>query len=161
MKISETGQTVLLDFMLAFFIFAIAFAFLAVFWSNGLEEKIQESRQNEMNLKASIAAEILVKSNGNPQNWEEIDISEAQFIGIASRENSVEEEKLNEFTNLDYGTAKTLLNIQEYDFFFELEGDGSASAGLAPTADIDTVTITRIVEYKGSEAVATLTVYQT
>jgi len=156
----ERGQTVLIDFSLAVFIFFIAFAFLTIFWVQNIEEKTKETQYFDMDLKANIASEILVKSRGNPVNWHEIDTNQINFIGLAFRERSIDEQKLNTFKNMAYDTSRELLNISEYDFYFEFTGEDNVTVGLVPTANVDSITITRIVEYKGSEAIARITLYQ-
>ena len=151
----------LLDFALAVFIFLIALGTLSVFWLNRLDEKLQSQHFDEMNLKANLAAETLVKSAGDPTNWENLDPELVNLIGVVSQDRSVSEQKLNAFRNLNYDTARQLLNISEYDFYFELEGIDNVTTGLAPVADVDRAAVTRIVEYKGSEATARITLYRT
>ena len=160
MKIYEKGQSIILDFSLAAFIFLIAFAALSVYWASGISEKAHQSKLFEMNQKANIASELLAKSPGSPKNWEEININDVNSIGLAGTENSVDEKKLNAFKNMDYGKARQLLNISEYDFFFDFSGTDKVTVGLSNSADIDNVTATRIVEYKGGEAIAKLTLYR-
>ncbi|MEK6942007.1 MAG: hypothetical protein AABW85_04075, partial [archaeon] len=130
MKIPEKGQSVILDFSLAAFIFLIAFAALTVYWTSGISEKAHQSKLFEMNQKANIAAEMLSKSPGNPENWEEININDVNSIGLAGTENSVDPQKLNAFKNMDYGKARRLLNISEYDFSFDFNGTDQVTAGL-------------------------------
>ena len=160
MKMFKRGQTVLIDFSLAVFIFFIAFAFLTIFWVDNIEEKTRETRFFDMDLKANIASEILVKSRGSPVNWHELNTSQIDFIGLAFRERSIDEQKLNAFKIMEYNISRELLNISEYDFYFDFIGEDNVTAGLPPIANVDSITVTRIVEYKGSEAIARITLYQ-
>jgi hypothetical protein len=160
LKTYEKGQTIIMDFSLAAFIFLLATAALIVYWSEGIREKGHQSKLYEMSQRAGIAAEMLVKSPGSPANWEEISLDSVNSIGLASAENSIDEQKLNAFKNMDYDKARQLLNIREYDFSFDFNGADQVMAGLPNSADIDNVSATRIAEYKGGEAVAKLTLYQ-
>lgn len=157
----ERGQTTIIDFALGAFIFFIAFAVLAIHWSQAVEGTAKETNFLDMGQKASIAAKLLTESQGNPYNWEDLNASDAKYIGLANSPRKIDEKKLNSFKNTNYETAKKLLNLSEYEFFFEFSGETNFSAGLSTNADVDIVSTTTIVEYKGGEEIAKLTVYRT
>ena len=161
MKISEHGQTVIFDFSVAFFIFMIVFATLIFLFADSLTEKINQQDFHSMDLKANLAAETLVKSTGYPTNWQDISATQINSIGLCKTDRSIDEKKLNAFKNMDYDSARKLLGLNEFDFYFQFTGDNNVTAGLFPAADITTTTATRIVEYKGSDGIAKITVYRT
>ncbi len=156
----EKGQGIIIDFTFAVFIFMIAFGALAANWAGAMQQKQQQEKIYEMWQKANLASDMLVNSPGFPSNWEELSNSDTNTIGLAIKSHSIDEQKLNAFKNMDYDTARRLLNLSEFDFYFDFNGTDTATAGLPTAADIDNVAATRIVEYKGGEAIATLLVYR-
>lgn len=156
----EKGQTTILDFTIGFFVFLTAFGILQFFWAQNFSEKILQEQFFEMNIKAELAANALVKSPGEPENWEELLTSEINFLGL-SENGHLDEQKLTAFKIMDYDTAKQLLGLAQYNFFFEFTGtEPPVTAGLELSANIDSITVTRIAEYNGGEGLAKLTVYR-
>lgn len=156
------AQAVLIDFTMALFIFTIVSGYLGTIWAMNYFTMEKNYLMDDMQRLCFQAADLLVSSKGVPVNWETMPLDDANTIGLAASERVIDEQKLNRFKNLggDYGKAKELLNMANYDFYFELHGSDDVNAGLQPMAEAYKVVVKRIVEYKGEEADVTFTLYK-
>ncbi|MFH1255850.1 MAG: hypothetical protein V1494_01025 [Candidatus Diapherotrites archaeon] len=159
---NSKGQAIAVDLVIATIIFAIiVFTLLGIGEENvgAINEKVE---LNEIHSRAEGALMQLVEGNGNPENWEGIPAAQVQEIGLAEKRLEVDEKKLNALKNFGYDGARTLLEINPYDFFFDVNALSGeyVFAGLPPIADATIVSIKRAVTYKGGEAVATIKVYR-
>lgn len=160
--LNQKGQAVLIDFFFASIIFLIVFFAVQNQWGQDLQAVKEKSISQELQLKAYAIAETLVKSPGEPQNWETVPVSSIERIGLAQSTLSLDVQKVNAFKNLDqnYSFVKEKLAIGQYDYFFQLEGTIDVNAGLAPPTDATKIVIRRITEFEGSEAVVIFTLYK-
>ncbi|MEK7540381.1 MAG: hypothetical protein AAB558_03975 [Patescibacteria group bacterium] len=160
--LDQKGQTVLIDFFFASIVFLIVFFAVQAQWTQDLEAAKEKSVSQEMQLKAYAIAETLVKTTGEPDNWETLAISSVERIGLAQSTLSLDTQKVNAFKNLDqnYSAVKEILRAGQYDYFFQLDGTTDVNAGLAPPTDATKIVIRRIVEFEGSEAVVLFTLYK-
>ncbi|MBN2127542.1 MAG: hypothetical protein JW703_04080 [Candidatus Diapherotrites archaeon] len=162
LQINSKGQSFSLDLLAALIIFLIVLGFVvsnyseALVSANNLNEKIVLQR------KAFSAMELLTSTKGKPENWNELNFTDINSIGLLNSEKKASEEKLSAFINLDYTESKNLLGLNELDYFFSFTGEDSIESGLQLDANVqvDSVVLRRIVSYKGSEAVVELKVYK-
>jgi hypothetical protein len=161
--INSRGQSFSLDLLIALSIFALVFSFIffiyiGLFNSSGLiDEKISMER------KTFNAIELITNSKGFPENWNEINLTEINSIGLLNNELIISEEKLTAFNfliNSDYELLKEKIGLQGFEFFFSFNGIDVFEAGIPLNADLDSIVLTRIVAYKGGEAIVKLTVYE-
>lgn len=160
--LNHKGQTVLIDFFFASIIFLVIFFAVQNQWTQDLQAAKEKSTSQELQLKAYAIAESLVKTQGEPDNWETLPVSSIERIGLAQSTLSLDTQKVNAFKNLDqnYSTVKEILRAGQYDYFFQLEGTTDVNAGIAPPIDATKTVIRRIVEFEGSEAVVLFTLYR-
>jgi hypothetical protein len=106
-----------------------------------------------MQMTAFAAVDYLVKSQGQPYNWE-INSSSAERIGLAKRPMVLSENKTKSFANLDYEKQKTALNIIGYDFYFRLTpvNGNAVTSGEFPDDESYIVNAQRIVMYENKTA---------
>ncbi len=155
------GQSFSLDVLTALIIFALTISFITFLYSNLLNssnslvgEKISLER------KAFVAMNFLTNSKGNPINWVDLNSIDVNTIGLLNNELSVSEEKLSKFINFDYNESKEKLGLNGLEYFFSFSGADSVESGLPLSVDLDSIVLTRVVSYKGGEAVVKLTVYK-
>jgi hypothetical protein len=157
---SKKAQIISIDLIISviIFIILISFVFLTISrYQTSINENIASQ---DINVKALQISDLLVKSSGEPSNWED-DVSKLNTIGLASRDRSLHISKITEFLELDYNLTKEKFNVETFDFYFalkELNGalveidddniEKGLSAGLNAT---NVVTIKRIVLYGGNE----------
>lgn len=160
--LKQKGQAVLIDFFFASIIFLILFFAVQSQWTQDIQTAREKSTQHEIQLKAYAIAETLVKTPGEPENWETLPVSSIERIGLAQSTLSLDTQKVNAFKNLDqnYSAVKEILRAGQYDYFFQLDGTTDVNAGLAPPTDATKIVIRRIVEFEGSEAVVIFTLYK-
>ena len=118
------------------------------YYNNALERKILF---NDMQMTSFAAVDYLVKSPGQPYNWETAP-STTERIGLAKRPLILSENKLDEFTKLEYNKQKELLNIIGYDFYFKLTSKDVETSGNYPSDADYVVNAQRVVMYKNSTA---------
>ena len=149
---NEKGQISTYDIIVALFIFVLVFATMRGLWISNLQKAETEQQYNKMKMKAMQAIESMVKIKGYPKNWDE---SNVELLGLARKPNVLSESKLQQFAAMDYGNAKDLLLIGDYDFNFSLdaaEPTDNISVGMPLDNNSTIVSLKRIVKYKGAEA---------
>lgn len=116
------------------------------------ERKINEfTLYNDLSTKAFQVSDVLIKTEGIPSNWNSTNVN---IIGLVSEDRVINEDKLNNFINLDQQEIKDKL-ATNYDIYFNLTnitGKSIASIG-NPPAGIRSIVIKRYVTYKNEEAI--------
>ncbi|MEA2036065.1 MAG: hypothetical protein U9O94_01045 [Nanoarchaeota archaeon] len=151
----KKSQIVVADLFIAMFIATMLIIIIIFTWNNYailLDENIE---YNEMQIIAFQTADLLVKSKGEPVNWE-YSPNNVDAIGLASSDRVISEEKVGEFVNLPYNVTSKLLGVDLYDFRFELNhinGTMMEEYGKTPEGNKSIVSVQRIVSYKNEKAV--------
>jgi len=159
-KLNSFGQA-LFDLVLASFIFLLVLISVISLYQNALIESNSLTGKHLLQQNAFFAVEKLLNSKGFPEKWNEISITDVNYIGLLDSEGFVSEEKLIEFNLLDYDLVKAKLGIQAYEFYFYFNGFDVVEKGIPLNdADFDSVVVRRVVPYKGGEAVVDFTVYK-
>lgn len=166
---SKKAQIISTDLMISavIFILLISFVFLTISrYQTSINENIAS---HDINIKALQISDLLIKSRGEPTNWED-DISKLNTPGLASRDRTLLITKITEFLDLDYSIIKEKFNIENFDFYFalkELNGalaeidESPIEAGLKPELNAtNVVTIKRIVLYGGNEKQVEVTLWK-
>lgn len=126
------GQVNTLDFLIAVLVYAVVLIFIVGFWFASMMEIDRMVERNRMDSAAITISDLLIKSPGVPENWEE-GPSGAGTLGLAGSQNVLDPEKVSNFTSLDYNSSKEVLGV-EGDFYFyveDLEGNRLYETGLA------------------------------
>jgi hypothetical protein len=148
----QRGQVSAYDIFAAVFLFMLAFITLRGIWLNSIESAERAQALIEMKMKTMQAIDSLLKTTGYPNNW---DGGNVELIGLAQKENVLSRKKMLQFAALDYGSARELLQLGNYDFRFELHAKNSAddlNVGMAVDNNSTVVSLKRTVEYGGAEA---------
>ncbi len=156
----KKGQTSSYDFIAALLIFMIFFVSLTTQWNETLYNMEQGHFQTKMTKRATQAIQTLVKSSGYPKNWS---VSNVEIIGLAKGENILEQKKINEFSKIDYTVAKKLMILGNYDFYFEIDFNGTTNDfnfGIKPTKFQKQIVLGRKILINGEDGNAVLTVYK-
>lgn len=158
----QKGQGILIDIMMALFIFIVILGYLTTVWTMNLSTIESNYLSDDMQRLAFQTTDLLVRTSGTPNNWETMVIDDVNTIGLATSDRILDEQKLNRFKNLgaDYRKAKEIMQIGNYDFYFELQGVDDVNAGLMPMTEAQKVVVRRIVNYKGEEAFVIFTLYK-
>ncbi|MCD4759658.1 hypothetical protein K8R33_02130 [archaeon] len=157
---NKRGQVAVLDLFIAIMIFGIIIATVMVAWNNYIGKIDKQLDCNTKLIKAYHISDLLTKYPGKPSSWDyysEEDLPPLTIIGLAYKPNVLDEHKLSKFTDLDYDLAKKKLNIESYDFYFNLTRiDGGAfDPKIAMGIDkigVPKVVIRRYVIYNEKEA---------
>ena len=159
MKLNSKGQVSSYDVLVAIIIFLMMFIVLKQIPMNNLTEAIDDFSYNEMRLYSQQAMDSMLKTNGYPTNWAAGDV---EIIGLAQKQNILDEEKVTEFLLLDYGDARNMLALGKYDFNFlvdSVDDSKDFSFGVNIQEDKEVIVIERVVYY-GGEANAKLYVFK-
>lgn len=151
------AQLVMTDLIFVTTILIILLTISMIMWNTGVT-RIQ-LKENIENLEADALAisDQLVRTPGLPEDWEE-NVAAVTIIGLANEPNVLDRNKVHEFIELDYDTAKRLLG--GYDFNFTLtnstgniitDGDTELKSGIVVHAE-QVVGIRRIVLYNNQPA---------
>ncbi len=138
-------------FILLVMIPVIVFSFESVLDTAGSNIK-----RNDMHMAALRISDLLVKTGGYPDNWEN-SAGSAITIGIASSDRKLDAKKLAAFLDADYGRTKGIMNIRGYDYYFRLVNNGSTKG--MPATGGNAAFIRRVVSFRGADTLE-LTVWK-
>lgn len=122
----------ILDFIIAFLIFLTIFLINFYSWDS-IERKIINT-EDKYYFKSSVyqAVESLIKTKGEPINWE-INPSSAEFIGLAGSENTLSNDKLAALNNSAYNLLKdAVLPTGDYQINIMNDSNLVFTTGSAP-----------------------------
>jgi len=141
------GQLFSTDLFMSFFIFIIVFGVLMVFWSNALENQARDERLKDLELEVMRVSDLLVRTTGYPENWENLDSDNIRNIGLVSSDRHIDNAKLNAFLLLSYSESKIKLSVQRFDYYFRLV---NANITKGVTGGNDKIIIRRPVVFNGT-----------
>ncbi len=134
-----------LDMALSFLIFFSAMMSVMFAWNYISADTVQSQELREMQLKSMTLSDSLIRTPGIPSDWNE---STVQVIGIAYDDNTLDEEKVDEFVNMSYIKAKSLLDIWPYEFYFEVKDiNGTVYKNSTLAIDSDSTTVIHAERY--------------
>lgn len=152
------GQVNALDFFIAISIISILLVSIMLTW-NHYETRISSLIvYNDLLTNAIQASDQLVKSPGNPTNWNS---SNVNFIGLIDNDREISSIKLNNFVSLSESEVKEAMKIP-HNFYFEIKNDVEVInfTGTPPSGDVTTVKIQRYVYYENEKAKIELTLWE-
>lgn len=156
----KKAQIVITDLFIALFIATILIILIIFAWNRYTIILNEDADYKEMQIIAFQTADLLVKSNGEPINWEETPTS-VDVIGLAGSDRNLSIEKVNAFVNLSYNITSKSLGVEYYDFYFQLKhinGTKLAEHGKTPSNVV--VNVQRLVSYKNEKAIVEFAVWK-
>ncbi len=151
----KTAQVFSGEFLIAYFIFAIALVLVFYMWDTTIAEIMQSEHLCDLEDTSVDVAEKLIKTRGIPENWS---LNDVDSIGLAGESRILDQEKVLKFlkmmnaSNSNYENNKYLLGIGKYNFYFkitDIEGDTikinnlTCETGKVPVNETQMLTITR------------------
>jgi hypothetical protein len=105
------------DFMASVTIFFLILVVLFFVWEYTAFQNTDQMVFNDMEDRALITVDTIIRVKGFPEDWND---SNVEVLGLASEENVLNESKILMLVDMDYQTAKRLLGIYDYNFYFQL-----------------------------------------
>jgi len=151
----KKGQIFSADFILSLFLFLIVISISVLVWQSSRLQIERYERNNEMESIVLSVSNLLVKTPGNPENWEELGFDEINSIGFAESDHILNNEKISKFYNMNstYENTTGLLGASRYGFYLTITNmtddkiflDGKAGFGIEPpTTATDIHSIRRV-----------------
>ncbi len=159
---TSKGQVMAYDFMVAMILFLLIFLTLNSIWVGIFSSIIGTQMQSQTQDSAYKALEVLVKTKGYPSDWE-TDPANAEVIGLTKRKNVFDDDKVEAFKTMDYDLSKELMGLGAFDYNLSVKAFDTVNdftKGITLPTDKDIHATSRIVNYKGAEAIVTLYVFQ-
>ena len=129
-----TGQAIPLDFAAGLFIFLLALSYFFIQWDLFSAKFFDLATAGGMDTRAIDISEMLVHTGGQPENWTGAPLS-AQSIGLASKDNLLDWNRVAAFSSMPYANAKQILGT-DYDFLVIIETpDGARYATIGQDAN--------------------------
>lgn len=113
------GQAIPLDFAAGLFIFLLVIAYFLIQWDLFTSKFVEFSISGGMDTRVIDISEMLVHTGGQPENWTNAPLS-AQSIGLASKQNLLDWNRVAAFSAMPYANAKQILGT-DYDFLVIIE----------------------------------------
>jgi hypothetical protein len=107
-----------MDFIASITVFILIFSIVVFSWNYVNTQNAERSLFSEMQVSGLDISDILVRSPGNPEDWNE---SNVLSIGLAYRENVLNETKVDQFVSMNYSLSRILLGLPYSEFYFALE----------------------------------------
>lgn len=150
--LKRKSQTVSIDLFMAVFVFIILLILIISSWNIYQVKIVERMAYEDIMVNAFQIADLLVKSRGYPLEWNSTNV---EVIGLAASDRIISSEKLNSFFNISYSSSKELLNIERYDFYFQVKhinGTAADSYGLESNGTYS-VSAKRYVLYENEKAI--------
>ncbi len=157
---NKKAQIMMTDLFVALSVFLILLIAVVSFMILYERRVNSNMAYEDMRMKAMQIANFLVKSPGIPNDWEN-NASGVAAIGLASAPLILSEDKIVNFTYLDYERAKKIFNIRHYEFNFELRDLNNSvlfSKGLE--SGNESVSISRYVRFNSSNNIMIFRIYR-
>ena len=120
----KKGQLLSMDFVFSLSIFLAILLISIVIWRNLNIQITQYEMHTDLENRILITSNLLIKTAGTPNDWENFDLATEQdkiiSLGLAKRENVLNKTKILKFLDIDYDDTKTLLGIPRYEFCIEI-----------------------------------------
>jgi len=157
---SKKSQVALTDLFIALFVATSLIIIIIFTWNRYIMTLNDESEHKEMQIIAFQVADLLVKSSGDPKNWEN-NPSNINVIGLSSSDRNLSIEKVNEFINLSYNNTAGKLGLEFYDFSFQLKHiNGTQMINYGKNSSNNVVNVQRIVSYKDEKTIMEFAVWK-
>ena len=91
------GQGIAIDLFLGVAVFLLLLTAVLAIWSNTETTASKGLTENEMQQMAERALDRLIRTGGDPANWEEIGQAGVNAIGLAKADRVLDETKLRQF----------------------------------------------------------------
>lgn len=171
LSFSGGGQGIALDFLFAILVFLLVLNTSIILIESSGRVASEESVLNEINSSVSQTADMLVRTKGQPDDWEELGIESVTRVGLARRDRVLDNAKLSRFLELgqfygssDYNKVKGLLLIG-YDYYLRiLDSGGSVLYQTGVPSDgrwdgMNAINAKRIVGLNEEEVLLEFTIY--
>lgn len=153
---SKKSEIAVTDLFIALFMATILIIFIVYSWNKYVMVLSDNIDYNEMQIIAFQITDLLVKSKGEPENWEE-DPENVYVIGLAGSDRNLSTEKVDAFiNNITYDNASLILGMGFYDFYFQLKhinGTRLKEFGQGSIPNRSVVNVPRLVYYKNEKAI--------
>jgi len=124
-KVKVRGLVFTLDLIISVLAFSLIILSVLWLWEStdyNMRKYLEQSRRLKGLEQASTA---LVKTPGNPPNWESspVSLSNVKSLGLAGKDNVLDRAKLESLDDADYETTRKLLALGVQDFRLEVTGN--------------------------------------
>ena len=116
---NHKGQLNSIDSIVSVVIFTIVLTFILTFWFVNIQDIDKTIDRNKLEYDIISISDLLLKSSGIPSNWEE-NYSSVQMMGLVDSQNVLNENKLSNFTSMNYTELKEALGTI-YEIYFYIE----------------------------------------
>lgn len=116
---NRKGQLNSIDFISAIVIFMVLVVFLVTFWFVSISHVATGVKENRMGAAAVSISDMLIRGPGVPSTWDE-DPANAEVLGLAIFPNVLSENKIQQFTSMEYNETRELLGL-DYEYYFYVE----------------------------------------
>jgi len=171
-SIGSTGQIAFNDALFGFIIFLVVYVTLANIWFTKFSSVDSFRSLTGMQLLALKTSETLVKTSGDPVNWETVvrkvgvtceNENLVGVIGLATAGNTLKTEKVLQFVDcITYERSVFLMKLERFDYNFTLKAANGAvfTKGVPLTQQKEAVSINRFVDFNGFDANLSLTLIE-
>jgi len=154
------GQAVSTDYIVGVAIFLLLLGAITMMWEKTVYRVAADYKIREMTYATARAADLLVKSPGTPNNWEQ-NTSTLKAVGAAQDDRVLSDAKLTSITGLNYTAVRKYLGVGEFDVYVRVEnatGSLKYELGSPPNGEI-TVNVRRYCTLNGVGAVVDVRVW--
>lgn len=161
---NKKGQVFSIDFLTSIAPFFFILSLTIMIWYNTNYKIEQRERNLEIQNKILSLSDAIVKTKGNPENWEEKilpnETDKIISLGLSSRDNVIDAGKFLRLIEFDYIKTKKIFGIPRFQLFLGLydkngqiiKSNGKDMAfGIFPPEKKDRYSITRMVVFEDND----------
>lgn len=153
MSTKKAGQLFSYDFIISAMVFLFFFSTFFFVWDYLNKQIVWQSDINDMQGRAALLSDVLVRTGGYPANWSAANV-ETIGLATADEENVIDPGRLAALNATNYSTARDIMGIgQKYGLHLQLndtQNNTLFAYGQAPSSPKAVVPISRYVLYDNS-----------
>ncbi len=160
-KFHKKAQVNILDLIIALSIALILIVAIMISWDRFAIKLGKKTLQNDLQVIAFQLSDQLLSNTGTPVNWE-TNTSNISSLGLAIEDRILSRNKVLNFTMINYDTIKSLLNIENYWFNFNLSylDENQVVFVGTPANGSYVVNIRRLVRYDNRTAQVKISIWK-
>lgn len=122
MSRNRNGQMFASDLVASVIVFFFIVNLSLIIWNMAYENKTKFNEVRQLRERVVRTADILVRTPGYPQDWDETSV---ELAGFVTEDHVLDNEKLRSFNDTSYADQKDAIRSTPNEFYLTVRSDGS------------------------------------
>jgi len=159
---SRKSQITVLDLFISFGMASLLVVFIVLGWNSYTNLLARGQREKFIELQAMQTLDLLIKSPGEPVDWEK-NIASSEVFGLAMSDRNISQKKLDALSLSSYNQTSRMLGIDLVDFQLlvrHMNGTELFRYGKALPANKPVITLQRLAGHQNTTATVEIAMWE-